>query len=376
MKKQINISLALKKDGKISQARLSLSKDLLEYIGISSEDRKINLIYKDKKIEFFKAILGFQDEVEKEGDKLKLLKVTKELAIQPYTKDESGVKKMYYNYKLFIPLPIISDLEITKDDRLVELDKIDNKIIIEKVEEKEQMETKEGIIIDVKNNKGGVGKTEIAKELGHGFALLGKKTLVISTDAQNNIIDDLYPEDFEVKNGLKEDVFYGRGETLRLRDNFFYLPLKEYKFSDKFLKAIPNYLEEKRKEYDVIIIDSPPLLEVDSVFVKCADKLVVPTYCDRKTIKGVLNLVNSDEEILDKIAAIVINRYEKTKVQEEWKEQLLFALEGTGIFCPIIPKLSFIEQMINNQKTVWEYSNKQITEVQETYLQLLHELLK
>ena len=96
---------------------------------------------------------------------------------------------------------------------------------------KNEVEIKNGIIFDVKNNKGGVGKTEIAKELGHGFSLLGNKVLIISTDAQNNIIDDLYPEEFVVKKGLKEDVFYGTGEMLRLRENLYYMPLKEYKFS-------------------------------------------------------------------------------------------------------------------------------------------------
>ena len=293
---------------------------------------------------------------------------------------------------MFIPLPIINDWKITKENREVILSKeIDNKIIIKKYDTRERdmiekenlisiedeiVEEKDGDIFCVKNNKGGVGKTEITKELGHGFSLLGKKVLVIPTDAQNNIIDDLYPEEFIVKKGLKEDAFYGTGEMLRLRKDLYYIPLKEYKFSDKLLKAIPEYLNKKRKEFDIILIDSSPLLEVDKVFVECADKIIIPTFCDRKTIKGVLNLINSDETVLEKISAIVINRYEDTKVQKEWKSALEEAISKTKILCSTIPKLSFIEQMINNQKTIWEYTNQQALEIQKTYTELLFNLMK
>ena len=388
MEKKLNISLALKKDGRISQARISLSSDVIEHLKITENERKIKIIYEKEKIQIQKIETKseFEEIIVKEENKLKKFQTSKNLALE-------GTGKTYYNWKLFIPLPIINDWKITKENREVILSKeIDNKIIIKQYDTREkdmekkenqisldtknEVEIKNGIIFDVKNNKGGVGKTEIAKELGHGFSLLGNKVLIISTDAQNNIIDDLYPEEFVVKKGLKEDVFYGTGEMLRLRENLYYMPLKEYKFSDKFLKAIPEYLDKKRKEFDVIIIDSPPLLEVDKVFVECADKIIIPTFCDRKTIKGVLNLINSDKTVLEKINAIVINRYEDTKVQKEWKNALLEALNGTKILCSTIPKLSFIEQMINNQKTIWEYSNQQALEIQKTYTELLFNLMK
>lgn len=393
MEKKLNISLALKKDGRISQARISLSSDVIDHLKVTEKERKIKIIYEKERIQIQKIETKseFEEIIVKEGNKLKRLQTSKNLALEG--SGDKGTGRTYYNWKLFIPLPIINDWEITKENREVILSKeFENKIIIKRYGTREKdmvkkenqnsldaenkAETKNGIIFDVKNNKGGVGKTEIAKELGHGFSLLGKKVLIISTDAQNNIIDDLYPEEFVVKKGLKEDVFYGTGEMLRLRENLYYMPLKEYKFSDKFLKAIPDYLNKKRKEFDVILIDSPPLLEVDKVFVECADKIIIPTFCDRKTIKGVLNLINSDETVLEKINAIVINRYEDTKVQKEWKNALLEALRGTKILCSTIPKLSFIEQMINNQKTIWEYSNQQALEIQKTYTELLFNLMK
>lgn len=392
MEKKLNISLALKKDGRISQARISLSSDVIEHLKITENERKIKIIYEKEKIQIQKIETKseFEEIIVKEENKLKKFQTSKNLALEG--SGDKGTGKKYYNWKLFIPLPIINDWKITKENREVILSKeIDNKIIIKQYDtrerdmiEKENLisiedeieEVKDGKIFCVKNNKGGVGKTEITKELGHGFSLLGKKVLVIPTDAQNNIIDDLYPEEFIVKKGLKEDVFYGTGEMLRLRKDLYYIPLKEYKFSDKLLKAIPEYLNKKRKEFDIILIDSSPLLEVDKVFVECADKIIIPTFCDRKTIKGVLNLINSDETVLEKISAIVINRYEDTKVQKEWKNALEEAISKTKILCSTIPKLSFIEQMINNQKTIWEYSNQQALEIQKTYTELLFNLMK
>ena len=392
MEKKLNISLALKKDGRISQARISLSSDVIEHLKITENERKIKIIYEKEKIQIQKIETKseFEEIIVKEENKLKKFQTSKNLALEG--SGDKGTGKTYYNWKLFIPLPIINDWKITKENREVILSKeIDNKIIIKKYDTRERdmiekenlisiedeiVEEKDGDIFCVKNNKGGVGKTEITKELGHGFSLLGKKVLVIPTDAQNNIIDDLYPEEFIVKKGLKEDAFYGTGEMLRLRKDLYYIPLKEYKFSDKLLKAIPEYLNKKRKEFDIILIDSSPLLEVDKVFVECADKIIIPTFCYRKTIKGVLNLINSDETVLEKISAIVINRYEDTKVQKEWKSALEEAISKTKILCSTIPKLSFIEQMINNQKTIWEYTNQQALEIQKTYTELLFNLMK
>ena len=40
MEKKLNISLALKKDGRISQARISLSSDVIEHLKITENERK------------------------------------------------------------------------------------------------------------------------------------------------------------------------------------------------------------------------------------------------------------------------------------------------------------------------------------------------
>ena len=90
-----------------------------------------------------------------------------------------------------------------------------------------------GKIISIKNNKGGVGKTFFTAQLASGLAYLEKKVLILTSDSQNNLFNFLYDESKQFKNGLKEEVKNGTGEYFRLRDNLFFLPLEDNKFSSQ-----------------------------------------------------------------------------------------------------------------------------------------------
>lgn len=227
-----------------------------------------------------------------------------------------------------------------------------------------------GKIITIKNNKGGVGKTFITAQLAHGLSLLEKRVLILTSDSQNNIFNYLLKGNKDFENGLKAEVSKTKGEYFRLRENLYFLPLENSSFGNQFIKEIPLYLNKMKNEYDYILIDSIPTLKIDNIFLENSDYIIVPAFCDEVTIEGILNLIG--EVGKEKILSIVVNKFKPTEIQNYFLEQLKDALVSTDILFPEpIKQLSFIEKMLYNKKTIWEYSNKEATQVQESFYEII-----
>lgn len=232
-----------------------------------------------------------------------------------------------------------------------------------------------GKVISIKNNKGGVGKTFFTAQLASGLAYLEKKILILTSDSQNNLFNFLYDESKQFKNGLKEEVKNGTGEYFRLRDNLFFLPLEDNKFSSQFLKDLPRFLEKCKKEYDYILIDSTPVLKLDKVFLNESDDIVIIGFADEVTIEGMVNLLNEID--IKKVLSIVINKYKPTLVQTKYYQILKNDLKDLNINFPEpIQNLSFIEQILDKKKTIWEYNNKEAQAVQNVLLDIIKILEK
>ncbi|WP_297407161.1 ParA family protein [uncultured Cetobacterium sp.] len=371
MKKTLNISLAYKKDKRLNQARINISKDILNMLFLSIKNKKIQIKYENKKIQ----ILSIDNNCKIETistikeNKLIYFQTSKNLAFEKVGNKLSN--KIYYSCKLFIPLPIIKDLKITKTNNKISMNIINNKIIL--TLEEENITMNNGKIFTIKVNKGGIGKTFLTAQLGHGLSLLDKRVLLLTSDSQNNIFNYLLKGDKNFEQGLKSEVIDSNGEYFRLRKNLYFLPLENNRFSSQFINKLPSFLETLKKEYDYILIDSVPTLKIDSTFLECSDKIIIPAYCDEVTIEGILNLV---EEIdINKIHSILINRYKNTKTQNKYFDELKNMTEDTDIIFPRpIPQLAFIEEMLDKKKSIWEYTNKQATEVQEILLDILEQM--
>lgn len=228
-----------------------------------------------------------------------------------------------------------------------------------------------GKIITIKNNKGGVGKTFLTAQLAAGIACADKKILILTSDPQNNIFDYLLKGDVSFKKGLKAEVANGNGEYFRLRRDLYFLPLEDVKFSNSFLKELPNFLKKVKEEFDYIFIDSIPTLKIDNIFLENSDSIVIPAYADEVTLKSVITLL--DEIDITKVKAIVINRYKETAIQKRYYESLKNDLAETPILITEpVKSLSFIEGMQEDRKTIWEYSNKTAEYVQDIFLKIMN----
>lgn len=129
-----------------------------------------------------------------------------------------------------------------------------------------------------------------------------------------------------------------------------------------------------KKQYDYIIIDSVPTRKVDELILHHTTKLIIPAYGDKLTVNGIIKVI--DEVGVEKVAAIIFNKFEDTSVEKQYYEEIKSQLEGSGIYFPRpIKNLSSIKQLLDKSKTIWESGDKKIKEVQEIMQDILERLI-
>ncbi|MCH5199730.1 MAG: ParA family protein [Oscillospiraceae bacterium] len=170
-------------------------------------------------------------------------------------------------------------------------------------------------IIAIANQKGGVGKTTTAVNLGVALTLIGKKVCLIDLDPQANMSVYLEYEDnddFQNINDMMMSAVQGKSvdkSCIRHNDtnNIDYVP------SDINLSAADFYLTQalaresvlKRilsadcfAEYDYIIIDCLPSLGVLLMnALTAADGVVIPVQTQKFALNGLQGLTDVIEQI-------------------------------------------------------------------------------
>lgn len=167
---------------------------------------------------------------------------------------------------------------------------------------------KGAIVITSGNQKGGAGKTTNTELIGYLLAKYGLKTLLIDMDPQNNLSQHLIltrsarNNDVQViKKTLMVGITEGSVEDLPIKilDNLYLLPCST-DFADypKFLwkttnndyeadHLIPELFTPLRKQYDVILIDTPPLnKEISTAACVFTDFVVIALQTEADSLNG------------------------------------------------------------------------------------------
>ena len=226
----------------------------------------------------------------------------------------------------------------------------------------------------IKNNKGGVGKSWITFNLGHGLSIIGSSVLIITSDSQNNVLDFALGNTEHGK-GLEDWVQKGDGDIIALRDNLHYIPLENNNFSPQFREKLKKRILDLKFKYDYILIDSVPVLMVDKEFEQVANKILIPIYLDNVSIKGTVKIIDS---IIDKnkILGIIPNRFNRSKTEKECYNELKEILSGNKIklFEPI-QNLAFITELISKHKSIWESESVKLKNTPSIMKSVLEEIL-
>lgn len=167
-----------------------------------------------------------------------------------------------------------------------------------------------GKIIAIANQKGGVGKTTTTTNLAACIAQKGNTVLVIDIDPQGNATSGLGINKEELDNTVYEmilgDCTFDECLTDSVVENLQVLPSDvdlagaeiDMIGLDRREHILKDILKTKKKNYDYIIIDCPPSLNVLTVnAMTAADSVIVPIQCEYYALEGLAQLVHTIELI-------------------------------------------------------------------------------
>jgi chromosome partitioning protein len=249
-----------------------------------------------------------------------------------------------------------------------------------------------GLVVAVANQKGGVGKTTTAINLGAALAALDRKVAIIDLDPQANATSGLgFAKNGEGPNSYS--LLLGAPPAGALRPtpfpNLSLLPsTRDLVGAEIELVEIPDRevrlrvaLEPLRGEADFLLIDCPPALSLLTInALVAADSLLVPIQTEYFALEGLSELLNTVERVRKvfnpslAVEGVVLTLYdERTNLARQVAEDIHRHLGGL-VYKAVIPRSVRLAEAPSFGKPVLSYDIK--SRGAQAYLELAREFLR
>jgi chromosome partitioning protein len=254
-------------------------------------------------------------------------------------------------------------------------------------------------VLGIANQKGGVGKTTTAINLGTALAAIGEHVLIIDLDPQGNASTGL-GIDRRTRRFSTADVLFG--EAL-LRDTILSTAVPQLDLAPSTidlagfehevgqardrahrLRAALTPLNDGKPgnpDYSYVLVDCPPSLNLLTVNAMAASNAVlVPLQCEFFALEGLSQLIKTVEQVRETlnpqltIHGIVLTMYDARnklsgQVEADVREHL-----GSKVYDTIIPRNVRISEAPSFGKPVLVYDLKCVGS--EAYLRLASEIIQ
>ncbi len=244
-------------------------------------------------------------------------------------------------------------------------------------------------VILFSNQKGGVGKTTLTREMGFYLAGEDKRVLLVDCDGQGNLSKGVSDN---VSGGLYE-ALEGEGVNFHEVEKNLFLLAGDSRLSalekrltgelDAFTRLKTLLATDDFNDFDFILIDTPPSLGTLTInALTVSDELVIPMSPSLYTLQGTNDLVDTVSKVRSSlnprlsILGVIINGYDSVPViTREIRGEIEEAF-GERVFRTVLPKSIKVEEAIAGKQSVLSLrKDRQTAKVQEAVRKIGEELL-
>ncbi len=234
-------------------------------------------------------------------------------------------------------------------------------------------------IIAIANQKGGVGKTTTTANLGGALAEMGEKVLIVDLDPRADLTSyfgvdgagleaTVYEALFTEEVGMSEVVVPVAGDEFELVPADIDLAgasllLGEMAFAER-QEVVGSAVQEVAAEYDFVLMDLPPGLELLAVAgLGAADEVIVPQQCSFLALHGLRHVENSIERLHEvkpelKICGILLTMQDRRTVHHRQVIEMVRDGFGELAFETVIPQTIRLQDAAIAHQPITQYDSR------------------
>jgi chromosome partitioning protein len=255
-------------------------------------------------------------------------------------------------------------------------------------------------ILAIANQKGGVGKTTTAINLGTALAAVGEDVLIVDLDPQGNastglgiqrrpnqrstyhvLMGEADLADVIVESGIPRlhcapSTLDLLGAELELAE----IERKTYRLAEA-IDVLCKRGGPTRRNYSYILVDCPPSLNLLTInSLSAADAILVPLQCEFFALEGLSQLIKTVERVKVNlnprlsIQGVVLTMFDRRNNLSEQVAEDVRSVLGDKVYQTVIPRNVRISEAPSHGKPVLLYDNGCVGS--QAYIKLASEIIR
>ena len=226
-------------------------------------------------------------------------------------------------------------------------------------------------VISVANQKGGVGKTTTTLNLSAALALGKRRTLLVDLDPQGSATSGLGAKvNLNVYQVLMKQCTFEQALYTTNVKGLDLLPANtnlagaemELVNQEERIFFLKNILAKVKKDYDFILIDTPPSLGLLTLnALSASDSFIIPLQCEYYALEGLSRLLDTAKEVKERwnvslnLQGILLTLFDARNSLSHRVEQEVRRHFGKQVFQTIVPRNVRLSEAPSFGKTIFQY---------------------